>query len=247
MNVLAFDTCFGATSVAVRWTSARGEILLREAYEPRVPAQGGLNAGAGHAERLMPMIEEVMTAARLKFDDLDRIAVTLGPGSFTGVRVGVAAARGLSLASGKPVVGLDTLFVMALRATLLLSRESPVSPVARPLVVAVDARRGDVYLAAYAPGGASTVIEPQVISVAAARNEIAKLSAPIVVGSGGALCNADRTPNDHFETALPNLEPHARVLAQCAPDLPILKPVLPKYLRAADAKPPGPGAMLVAG
>ncbi|MFM2423228.1 MAG: hypothetical protein RL291_1758, partial [Pseudomonadota bacterium] len=105
MNVLAFDTCFGATSVAVRWRSTAGEWLLREAYESRQVATGGLAGPPGQAERLLPMIDEVMAAAGLGFEDIGRIAVTLGPGTFTGVRVGIAAARGLALARKIPVTG----------------------------------------------------------------------------------------------------------------------------------------------
>ena len=87
--------------------SGRGEWLLREAYEPRA---------TGHAERLFPMIAEVMDGAGLAFSAIDRIAVTLGPGTFTGVRVGIAAARALALATGKPVVAMTSLAVMAHRA-----------------------------------------------------------------------------------------------------------------------------------
>ena len=112
MNVLAFDTCFGAVSAAVRWRSGRGEWLLREAYEAR---------SAGHAERLFPMIAEVMEGAGLAFSAIDRIAVTLGPGGFTGVRVGIAAARALALATGKPVVATTSLAVMAHRAEEMLA------------------------------------------------------------------------------------------------------------------------------
>jgi tRNA threonylcarbamoyladenosine biosynthesis protein TsaB len=109
MNVLAFDTCFGAVSAAVRWKSARGEWLLREAYEPLT---------VGHAERLLPMIDDVMIGSGLTYQQLDRIAVTIGPGGFTGLRVGVAAARAMALATGKPVVGLTSLAAMAERAIL---------------------------------------------------------------------------------------------------------------------------------
>src|SRR5262245_51941532 len=133
MNVLAFDTCFGAVSVAVRWQSGRREQLLREAYEPRT---------TGHAERLFPMMSEVMDGAGLAFAAIDRIAVTIGPGSFTGVRVGVAAARALALATAKPVVGMTSLAVMARRAGALLGDVRT----GRRLVVAVDARRDMVYL-----------------------------------------------------------------------------------------------------
>ena len=111
MNVLAFDTCLGAVSVAVRWQGPGGDWLTRHAHEARE---------RGHAERLIPMMAEVMEEAGLAFSDLHRIAVTVGPGTFTGVRVGVAAARGLALASGVAVVGTTTLAVMAHQADQLL-------------------------------------------------------------------------------------------------------------------------------
>src|SRR6202049_1267733 len=127
MNVLAFDTCLGAVSVAVRWQGPAGDWLTRHAHEARE---------RGHAERLMPMMAEVMDEAELAFSDLDRIAVTVGPGTFTGVRVGVAAARGLALASGAALVGATTLAVMAHQASELLG---PARRGERALAVAVDA------------------------------------------------------------------------------------------------------------
>src|SRR5262245_21271937 len=132
MNVLAFDTCLGALSVAVRWKGTHGEWLLRDRFELRE---------GGHAERLMPMIAETMQDAGLAFSGLERIAVTVGPGTFTGVRGRVAAARGLALASGRPVVAATSLAVMAHRAEELLGpRDEGV------LAVVVDARRGMVYI-----------------------------------------------------------------------------------------------------
>src|SRR5947207_7581458 len=111
MNLLAFDTCLGAVSVAVRWQGPGGDWLMRHAHEARE---------RGHAERLIPMMTEVMDEAGLAFSDLHRIAVTVGPGTFTGVRVGMAAARGIALASGLAVVGTTTLAVMAHQADQLL-------------------------------------------------------------------------------------------------------------------------------
>ena len=96
----------------------------------------------GNAERLVPLVEEVLVEAELRADEVDRIAVTLGPGTFTGVRVGVAAARGFSLGLRKPVVGITSLAAMAHRARQLLKPEEA----SWPIVVAVDARRGMIYL-----------------------------------------------------------------------------------------------------
>src|SRR5207245_7803218 len=67
----------------------------------------------GHAEAVMPLIARVMDLAGVEFAELDRIAVSTGPGSFTGLRVGISAARGIALAAGKPAVGLSTLAALA--------------------------------------------------------------------------------------------------------------------------------------
>ena len=133
MNVLAFDTCFGAVSAAVCSTDAGGLRVLAESYEART---------SGHAERLVPMIDETVRRSGLALGDIDRLAVTMGPGGFTGVRVGVAAARALSLAMGKPAVGVTSLAAMAHEARRQLSGAG----LGRLLVVAVDARAGMVYV-----------------------------------------------------------------------------------------------------
>src|ERR1700756_5492377 len=98
MRVLAIDCALDACSAAVL-DGARAIML---GSESRLMLRG-------HAEAVMPLIARVMDRAATEFDELDRIAVTVGPGSFTGLRVGIAAARGLALAARKPAVGLSTL------------------------------------------------------------------------------------------------------------------------------------------
>src|SRR5262249_39328456 len=100
MRVLAIDTALDACSAAVLDT---GAII---ASETKIMTRG-------HAEALMPLIARVMDRAGVDFRELDRVAVTTGPGSFTGLRVGIAAARGIALATGKPAVGLTTLAAFA--------------------------------------------------------------------------------------------------------------------------------------
>src|SRR5277367_2116868 len=102
MRVLAIDTALAACSAAVLDTE-QGGILARESL-PMI---------RGHAEALMPLISRVMEDAGLAFTDLDRVAVTTGPGSFTGLRVGISAARGIALAADRPAVGLSTLSAYA--------------------------------------------------------------------------------------------------------------------------------------
>jgi tRNA threonylcarbamoyl adenosine modification protein YeaZ len=225
VNILAFDTCFGAVSVAVRWRDAGGKAQLREAYEERA---------TGHAERLFPMIAEVMDRASLPFAAIDRIAVTLGPGTFTGVRVGIAAARGLALALGKPVVGVTSLAAMALRAEALLEEELG----SRQLIVAVDARRGMLYVQSFAVGGRETG-EALLLAPEEAALRIAPEGA-VAVGSGAsALAAAVSQEGGTVHACLPDLQPHARILAEIASALAPIAPPKPLYLRAPDAKPQG--------
>ncbi len=132
MKVLAFDTALGACSAAV----VESGRVLAKAFEPRT---------RGHAEALMPMVERVRAEACLEYEDIDRLAVTVGPGTFTGLRVGLSAARGLALAAGKPLVGLTTLEVLAAAAMLENAQhEGHVS-------VLIDARRGQVYRQSFGP------------------------------------------------------------------------------------------------
>src|SRR5262245_65992584 len=102
MRILAIDTALDACSAAVLDTD-RGGILASES----------LPMTRGHAEAVMPLIARVMDGAGIEFRELDRIAVTIGPGSFTGLRVGISAARGIALAAGKPAIGLTTLAAFA--------------------------------------------------------------------------------------------------------------------------------------
>ena len=102
MRVLAIDTALEACSAAVLDTE-QGAIVASETR----------SMVRGHAEALMPLVADVMRKAQLDFAELDRIAVTVGPGSFTGLRVGIAAARGIGVAAMKPVVGLTTLASLA--------------------------------------------------------------------------------------------------------------------------------------
>src|SRR5215475_1056135 len=114
MLILAIDTALDACAAAVLDTEA-GDVA----------AQESLSMKRGHAEALMPLIARVMQSASLSFAALDRIAVTTGPGSFTGLRVGISAARGLALAAGKPAVGLTTLSAYA-AAIVTQNRQDPV-------------------------------------------------------------------------------------------------------------------------
>ncbi|HTT83264.1 MAG TPA: tRNA (adenosine(37)-N6)-threonylcarbamoyltransferase complex dimerization subunit type 1 TsaB [Rhizomicrobium sp.] len=124
MKLLAVDTALGACSAAI----LDGTTVLAHALEPME---------RGHAERLAPMVQEAMNKAGMSFDAIERLAVTIGPGTFTGQRVGYAFMRGLRLALGRPLIGITTLAAMAQAAMAETG--------ARAAAVLHDAKRGEVY------------------------------------------------------------------------------------------------------
>jgi tRNA threonylcarbamoyladenosine biosynthesis protein TsaB len=206
MIVLAFDTCLNACSVAV----IDGDRVLAQRLEPMA---------RGHQERLAPLVAEVMAEAGLGFDALERIGVTVGPGSFTGLRVGLAFAKGLSAALGIPAVGVGTLEALA-------------EPFQGSVIAVLDAKRGQVYLQGFADGRAVTAPDVLPIEIAAAR--VAELEPQVLVGTGAELLSAvARTASIHPADHL-----HGLAVARLAA---IKTPVPPRplYLRAPDARLPG--------
>ncbi len=117
--------------------------------EQKVLCEKILKIQRGHAEVLMPMIQEVLQKERLDFSDLTRIAVSVGPGSFTGVRVGVACANGLALASGLPVLGVSVLEAMAFKTMKLF-------PQTKRLNVVLETKRDDFYFQTFEKGQPSS-------------------------------------------------------------------------------------------
>jgi tRNA threonylcarbamoyladenosine biosynthesis protein TsaB len=221
MHILAFDTCLDGVSVAVARVDPAGTRVLWEASERR---------RVGHAERLMPMIIAALAGAGVGFADLGRVAATCGPGSFTGVRTGIAAARALALAIGCPAVGVGCLAAIACGARAELGEASA----GRPLAVALDARLGMVYFQLFdATGqarGAPLLLAPQACA------EVLGSAAAIVVGSGAAAVVEARVAAG-LKARLPEAEPRASVVALLAAEAAAGQPLKPLYLRAPDAKP----------
>jgi tRNA threonylcarbamoyl adenosine modification protein YeaZ len=170
--------------------------------------------------------------AGLRYEALDAIAVTTGPGSFTGVRVGVAAARGLALATGVPLIGVTSLEVMAHCAMTRLSG------VPHHLAIIVDARRGEVYMAVFT-GSGEVVSEPQALTPAQALDELPENGRVTLAGGGAHLvAMAAAEKGRSLEAVLPDLQPDAAVLARMALTRPPQDgPLHPLYLRPPDAKP----------
>jgi len=169
-------------------------------------------------------------ASGVAFDALDRIAATTGPGSFTGLRVGLSAARGIALAAGKPVVGLTTLTAYA---APVVSENGE-----HPIISAIDARHDHVYFQVVSGDGGS-LIKPRVAPISEAL-DAARFGAPHLVGNAATIL-ADRWPKDS--------PPPFKVDPLPAPDIgwvawlgaavsPETAPARPYYLRAPDAKPP---------
>jgi tRNA threonylcarbamoyladenosine biosynthesis protein TsaB len=218
MLILAIDTALDACAAGVLDTDV-GKLI----------AQESLSMKRGHAEALMPLIGRVIKASGLGFAELDRIAVTTGPGSFTGLRVGISAARGIALAAEKPVVGVTTL---AAYAAPVVNRGGE-----HPVISAIDARHDHVYLQVVA-GNGSPLIWPRVTPVAEAL-EAARFGAPQLVGNAAAILG-ERWPRDAAAPVEINSQPAPDIAwvgwlgAAVAPDS---APARPVYLRAPDARP----------
>ncbi|MDE2600771.1 MAG: tRNA (adenosine(37)-N6)-threonylcarbamoyltransferase complex dimerization subunit type 1 TsaB [Bradyrhizobium sp.] len=219
MLILAIDTALDACAAGVLDT--RTSMLI---------ARETLSMKRGHAEALMPLIARVMNQAAIGFAALDRIAVTTGPGSFTGLRVGLSAARGIALAAGKPVVGVTTLTAYA--APVVSTNSEPA------VLAAIDARHDQVYFQVVRGDGGS-LVSPRIAPIDEALGA-SRFGALHLVGNAAGML-ADRWRAD--------APPPSQVDAMPAPDItwvawlgaavnPETAAARPYYLRAPDAKPP---------
>jgi tRNA threonylcarbamoyl adenosine modification protein YeaZ len=215
VRILAIDTALGACAACVM-----------DAAEAEPLAQETLVMERGHAEALVPLLDRVVSKAEGGFHALDRVAVTVGPGSYTGLRVGIAAARAIGLAARVPVVGVTTL--SALLAALVADDNR------RVLAAAIDARHGQVYFQAIAPGGQS-IVAPTLVKV----RDAARLmgGAASLVGSGALAVAAETSGIDvavHDARPFPDVTWVARLGLVADPDQALPKPL---YLRGPDARP----------
>lgn len=218
MRVLAIDTALAACSAAVLDTVGGGVVAGESAPMMR-----------GHAEALMPLIARVMQRSKFKFHDLDRVVVTTGPGSFTGLRVGIAAARGIALARGLPAIGVSTLSAYA--APHLGADDN------NPVIAAIDARHEHVYLQIFASGG-RTLVAPRLAALSEAVRAAADRAAYIVGSAAQAV--ADRLPATASAPVLVEAReaPDIAWVAQIGAVAPVApEPPKPLYLRAPDAQP----------
>lgn len=214
MKLMVVDTALGLCTVGVFAVDERGARPLGLRSEPMVK---------GHSERIAGFARDAAGQAGLDFADLDRIGVTVGPGSFTGLRVGLAFAQGLAAALDRPVVGVSALDALAASAGE-----------ATEVAALIDARRGQVYARFWRDGEADGAAEALTLEAAAARIGTMGEGA-VLVGSGAALF-ADGSPE---RTILSLDGPAPEALARLAATAdPAAAPARPLYLRAPDATPP---------
>lgn len=211
MRVLVIDTALGLCTAGVfevgdtvRTLGLRSEVMLK-----------------GHSERLGGLARDAVAEAG-GFDVVDWIGVTVGPGSFTGLRVGLAFAQGLGAALNRPVVGVSTLDALAASAS------------APDIAALIDARRGQVYARIWRDGVAEG--PPEALSLEQAAERVSGLAAGAVLVGSGAVLIADAAPGAAvLDLAGPSPEALARLAARLDP---AAAPPKPLYLRAPDATPP---------
>ncbi len=168
MRILAFETSAKAASVAL----VQDGQLLAESYQ---------NTGLTHSQTILSMAQDLLKSCGLAPADLDAVAVAAGPGSFTGVRIGVAAAKGLAWGLELPCRGVSTLKAMALSLGVADGY----------VLAAMDARRGQVYNALFRAeqGGLTQIREDRAISLEELERDLESLEGPIyLVGDGSKLC-----------------------------------------------------------
>jgi tRNA threonylcarbamoyladenosine biosynthesis protein TsaB len=163
MNILAVDTSTGSCSVA----------FLKER---RLIAEEVYTAGKTHSRHLMGIIDHILDRCEIAPVDLDGIAVTRGPGTFTGLRIGLSTVKGLAAAIEKPVVGVSSLAALAF----------PLAWTRKPVVAMIDARRGEIYHARFSGGNGS---EPSGTVRVSSPEEAAQAlpGGAVLAGSGAVL------------------------------------------------------------
>lgn len=221
MNILAFDTCFDVCSVAAGRKLRSLSPLIATLFEPMQ---------SGQAERLLPMIEEVLSLTGMNVGDLDLIAVTEGPGTFTGTRITTAAARALALFGKTPIVAMSTLKLMA------MNYEANATGAAQ-LAIATDARRGEVYFEAFDPQTLASLSPPRALTIEDAA-QLLPAGPTVLAGSGAASLAGMATSMGKTAIAVaPRLLPDALDMLFTSMEMPRVNAVHAVYLRPPDAKP----------
>ena len=217
MIVLALDTALAACSAC-----------LFDAERDKVLASESVLIGKGHAEALLPMVERVVAKLDAGWQGIGRFGVVVGPGSYTGLRVGISAARAAALATGRPAVGITTFAAFA--APLVAVSEGVA------IAVAIDAKHGNVFLQIFSPEG-RPVGEPAALSLELAVERIG--GEPLhLAGSGASLLQAalsrvGRVAKSVIVEAAPDIVSVAKLTVSAHPRM---APADPLYIKGADAR-----------
>ncbi|SDR50353.1 tRNA threonylcarbamoyl adenosine modification protein YeaZ [Rhizobiales bacterium GAS191] len=217
MIVLALDTALAACSVC-----------LFDAERDKVLASESVLIGKGHAEALLPMLERVVAKLDAGWQGIGRFGVVVGPGSYTGLRVGISAARAAALATGRPAVGITTLAAFA--APLVAVSEGV------PIAVAIDARHGNLFFQIFSPEGRPSE-DPAALSLDEAVARIGERQVHLV-GSGASalqagLSRAGFAAKSSTVEAAPDIVSVAKLAVSSHPRL---APPDPLYIKGADAR-----------
>lgn len=220
MKLLAIDTASTLCAACVYDTAGDAEL-----------GRAVLDLGKGHAEALMGVIDDALEVAGATYADLGAIAVSIGPGSFTGIRVGVSAARGLALALKLPAYGVTTLSAIAEAAR----GDFP----GRRILAAIDAKRGELYVEDHAADGSLTG-GPMIVDAADAALLVGG-APPVLAGSGSTVVEAAAraagvSPGPQYaeSAATADIAIYARLAASGRV---WGSPPRPLYLRGPDARP----------
>ena len=228
MRVLAFDTATSLTAVALRDFDDADNVCLRAVVDLSAvddPPPGGR---PGHAQRLLALIQELLEQSGAGWEAVDRIAVGTGPGTFTGLRIGIATAQALAAATSTPLAGVSTLQSLEQAALALLAEP-------RPVLAVIDARRGEAFVGG--DGLPPSVLTPQELAVRAAERS----GLGVVAVGDGALKFRDlleragaHVPPDDAPAHRVSAREHCRLAALQMP-----APggrIEPTYLRLPDAE-----------
>ena len=174
MKILAVDTSSTVATVAV---SCDGVLL----------GEYTVNHGLTHSQRLLPMTDELLSSLGLSADDIDVFAVSTGPGSFTGLRIGIATIKGFAFAKNKPVVSVSGLEAMAYNC---LNTDYIICPL-------MDARAGQVYNALYKRfrGGLKTICQPRAVEIEKVINELLPMKEKVLFLGDGVTPNMNAIKN----------------------------------------------------
>ncbi|MDD2463679.1 MAG: tRNA (adenosine(37)-N6)-threonylcarbamoyltransferase complex dimerization subunit type 1 TsaB [Desulfobulbus sp.] len=222
--ILAIETSTGCGSVALTRGDGRfGKVLGEYTLQPEVT----------HSRRLLGSVSAMMQALSVSWNDLDGVAVSLGPGSFTGLRIGMAAAKGIAMAADRPLIGVPTFDALALQLT----------PTSLPVYLVLDARKQQVYAAPY-HFSAEICQRSGPFVVLGAEQLRDTINEPTLVAGPGVIACADQL-QEHPQVRLLRasvLHPRAAAIGFCGAamlgqdDFVAVENLVPLYVRASEAE-----------